>query len=710
MVFEVLVVVILMLVILSLIVYFITSRINQKTKNKKTIPESHPLYPTNNLISTDIDPPDKDTISENSSETEETNEPDEQTLTPQNKEIIDKKDNKPSNHKRAIIPVEKRGPRRPEFIEKKEKLDISKRSYPKPEIVCWKREREWYIGVEISEDLVDVADINVLQDEVPLLEDTLYKHHWKLNNLYGKIDVRTPNEYICIVGSECYLLFKLSGSDFSHGRHVKIPYIGSYLAIVPEGWQRNEELAGMAPSAPEPVCIDGCRAHYFDLLENENINIAFKDSMGQSINITNNESQFRFLGNELHDASEHFGPLFIGCPPQLSIVNGNWKDIAIVVVGEEGSGIGQWRKSFKPNSTVTEQTMPNEITKEIAIRKAGWFFVRFYNLDEQLIDSMDFRFITGLNRITIKDSQLFPIETGHKQAIIEFEHNKGYCFKPLGISLEMLAIEQHNEKTIAVIPSDAFYDHTKWSVGLSDKNRVTIEILVKRIWWNLAEGNEPPSQWQDRCLQLSTKDFKATTVQTIWIRLPKCRYTNFIAVGFQRTTSREFTLKVNENMLAIPLRDFSDSQEVATYNDTNFLTVWLEDNGVEYECHIACLKAKDTQKKRSKLEPIPITWDVKLYLDCLLKKTYFIPDLKSSLIRLARDKNTPMHCRDDIFQWSSQLFKQNPNHDLIWKSFCAVDRYLYPKPKCTNWIPMPEAARKDIINAQKKLDQWWSDS
>ena len=120
---------------------------------------------------------------------------------------------------------------------------------------------------------------------------------------------------------------------------------GSYLAIVPAAWERDEEKAGTAPAMPEPVYLEGCRAHFFDLMENAS-QIAFRGCVTGSVVIGSGGPRFQLVGQEVHDASEHLGPLFGGSQPRISIVEGSWWSVGMIVVGEEGGGRGRWRTSF----------------------------------------------------------------------------------------------------------------------------------------------------------------------------------------------------------------------------------------------------------------------------------------------------------------------------------------------------------------------------
>jgi hypothetical protein len=463
---------------------------------------------------------------------------------------------------------------------------------PKPEVICWKRNREWILGIEIPEELRDAAEMSILQNNVRLSEDDLRKGCWRLISLMGQIDIHmSDGEKIEIdFNKSNYLIFKLSGSNLDQGRYVKRPCAGSYLVIVSENWERDEELAGIAPATPEAVCLDGYCAHFFDLVDGSNSKIAFKNRADE---IVSDGPRFELVGHELHDAAEHRGPLFRNSPPTVRVANGNWADVGTIVIGEEGINRGRWRESFNPNPGMKEQLLPDRITSV----KAGWYFVRFYNLQDELIDSLDFRFVAGLRKITIYGDSLFPSAMGYREAIVEFQHDETYCVESAHRDLEGIKVEHTEQRTKLTIPPSPNYDRTIWLVGPCSGSRVEVEILLHRVWWAIGRVDKPPSQWQALCLSVSWDDFKATSDKAIWLRFPQCRYIDSVRVGFHQARSRPFFVKVAETKLAIPLCEFSDSQELADRKEGCSLKVWVvKVNGSYHEAVVITVAAEVVER------------------------------------------------------------------------------------------------------------------
>ncbi len=454
-----------------------------------------------------------------------------------------------------------------------EKSTNSRRLGPKPEVVCWKRAREWILGIELPEDLWGIAEVSVFQDDMRLTEDDSEETCWQLAKLSGRIAVRTVNHESDIntdLGSESFLTFRLSGLDLNRGRFVKQPSSGSYLVIAPQDWERCHELANAAPVTPEPVCLDGFWAHFFDIRGGSPTTIAFQDHTGRSIVIGSAGPRFELVGQEVQDACESLGPLFIGQTPLLSIVDGSWGNVGIVVLGEEGRGIGRWRTSFSPNPALGRQQLPDEI----ASRKAGWYFVRIYNLEAELISSLDFRFAAGLGAIELPESNAFPSAPGHQAATVELRHDADWLVTRASAGLGEVNVERIDEKTVLTIPPTHDLDRTQWLFGPGGGPQVEVSILIERIWWTASEEKSLPKQWTDKQFVVTREELKASSTRALWLHFPKHRWTDCVLVGFNHTRVRLYRVLATESTVAIPLRDFGDSSEMDTIGEFP-LRLWV---------------------------------------------------------------------------------------------------------------------------------------
>ncbi len=467
-----------------------------------------------------------------------------------------------------------------------------------PEIVCLKIGRKWIPAVEVPEDLLQNADLSVLHDGVPLSRDGLPRSQeefaqgcWPLKQVCGEVTVQWNGEesFQMALGQESCLLFKLSGKYQNEGRLVKFPSSGSYLAIVPDNWERDDDPSGPPPAAPEAVSLAGCRAHFFDLEQNSGKKIVFRTPDGP-FELKPKAVRFALAGKQLNDATENRGPLFGQVPPKIRALGARrWKDVKTIVVGEEGSGKGKWRMAFHPDPEQSEQDLP----LEFAARKGGWYFLRFYDSNDDLMESLDFRFLRPLKEIKISQPPPLPGEGGHRPTCVEFFHEPGCVVRPSNGSSynhgeipavdhgQVLTaeynIQREYDKTILTIPADPAYDETCWSVSFEDgpeAARVEVTILVERVWWAVGEENSAPSEWGDGPLALARSDFAAISRKALWLRLPGSHRVNKVLVGFKRPKARPCSIKTTEKMVAIPLRDFCDCPEIQAIG-TASLGLWI---------------------------------------------------------------------------------------------------------------------------------------
>jgi hypothetical protein len=487
--------------------------------------------------------------------------------------------------------LEKRGGR-PRVAEPKaigEQAPEIRQKVVRAEIVCWKSAREWFVGVELTGSTIARGEIHVFQNGPPLIEDEHETGCWPLKELCGQVVVRLEPADIRIALDDRFLLFRLSGRDLNEGCRVNRPSLGSYLVIAPRAWERDEELSGRAPATPERVFIDGYRAHFFTL-DTDTAVIAFKDESGEIIKLKTRELQFELVGHRVNDFSENMGPLFGGSPPQIRAADRiMWADIETIVVGEEGNGRDRWRMSFMPKLGELDQALPGNVRG----KKGGWYFLRFYDRTDDLIESMDFRFISGLREVEIIQSGPFPGPGGHKAATVKFRHEKGWKVISAGSKSRSLVVKNEARKTTITVPADPAFDHTYWNIVMPKFDdmrpdivmppsvKVELRILVERVWWSRRDANGGESVWFDEPILAKRRDFAATSTLTVEIHFPKARWTEEVYIGFDESTQHRYLVQVDETSVSIPLRDFGGAAAVANRNQAASLKLWIPAKGGE---------------------------------------------------------------------------------------------------------------------------------
>jgi len=457
----------------------------------------------------------------------------------------------------------------------------------RPEIVCWKRARQWIVAVEVP-DRPGFTIERVSQGGVKLEKDER-KRCWNLEHASGEVAVEfaegeSAGEKVTLSSDADCLLFKLIGQNQNKGRLVKSPSTGSYLVVAPSTWQRDHKLSGLPSVMPEPVSLPGFQAHFFELLKTGDQVIAFRNEHGEPKRIERKRSQFELVGTRLRDSHGYMGPLFGGEPPQIRARQEQaWNDIQLIVVGTEGAGKGKWRETFKPISGSRQQALP----VEVATRRDGWYFLRFYDTKDELVESLDFRLVAALQDIRANCTP-FPLAGEHQHAQVEFQHTGTLVVQPRGTPVWSTPIELLPGKTIVTLPPAPQFDDTRWVIG-SEKPRVEIRVVTDRLWWAIGDENVSPSQWECGILSVSREDFSATSSKALWLQLPRPRWALRVLAGFEQSRARQYPMKVSEARIAIPLREFRDSQELSQTERDHFFNIWVERDGAQIHGIVAIL-------------------------------------------------------------------------------------------------------------------------
>jgi len=490
---------------------------------------------------------------------------------------------------RQELPPDKRGGGRPRGSTKQLATAPSQEPKPrslKPEIICWNERWRWIVGIEVPEEF---ESLSITQNSEVLEQDNSEEVRYPLHYIEGTVKVAwTEGEKDIPIMKEGrnYLIFKMRRDWKGLGRLVNRPTSGYYLAIVPKEWKRDEEMSGGAPVAPENVQLDGYKAHFFGPRQNGDTPIAFIDANGERIQVEFGSSHFQLVGNEIFDSSDDMGSLFGEEPPRIKTIDEReWNNVRVVVVGEEGSGRSRWRMQFFPQEGANEQHMPDELTN----RRGGWYFIRIYDKDDDLLESMDFRFIAGLRDIQIMNSECLPEPVGYNDVTVQFIHQANCKVEPAGEEIyHALTIRLENDFTIATIPPDPIYDKTHWI--LSDRSaKVKVTILVKRVWWYVGRLGVVPANWTDKTVSLSRKHFTAITDKALWLKFPRKRWLTKIEVGFDRTKADIINVEVEKKEISVPLRDFCTKEEIGNTLVEFAMKIWVSPEGTK-NCEAIVLK------------------------------------------------------------------------------------------------------------------------
>ena len=414
----------------------------------------------------------------------------------------------------------------------------------KPALVCRLTGR-WVVGVEVPDELCE-EEPKVQQGSTDL-EDPRRLGWWLLLDPLGAVNVKTTDGTVYPIEAAPYRCFKLSRNQ-EHGRLVKNPTAGNILVVAPADWR----LEGHRLCSPPQTVLGGtCRAYPCFLSPNEAEAVRFRTPEGSCVEVYSRGALFDLEGHRVDDAHADAGPFFGPEPPHLECLPG--ATYCKVVAGEAGEV--QSRKRWAKSAATYEQLLP--IIRE---RGAGWFFLRIYDEKEDLVDTLDFRFATGLDGVEIESVPEAPGPQGHRSARVMFRHQSGLSIRP---STEKVRTKAVPQGSVAYLPAEPEWNATSWIVSAGEARQVELQLRLNRVWWALGEtGRRPsPGQWTDRPVPpIPAQDLPAASTRLL--RLRGVRGARELTLGFDFERRRPLHIGGEQDEVDFRLSDLVEAEEL----------------------------------------------------------------------------------------------------------------------------------------------------
>lgn len=402
--------------------------------------------------------------------------------------------------------------------------------------------------------------------------------------------------------------FKLSGQNLNRGRLVKHATNGFYLLVVPSNWTCiNIESSCLESKQPDQLATDLWHGYFSRIDHNKTIFPRFETSTGSEMICEWKRTHFIFEGNHINDAFSHLGPLFGLNPPMIKAnLTSDWHEIGTIVLGQEGTGRNKARWELFPQRT---QQVQDLLPKHL-VQRSGWYFLRFYDRDDNLLESFDFRFVANLTEIIYSRNLLIPSTDGHESTKIVLRH-----IKPLSIKSEqhelLEPIRISETETHVIVPPEPVYDSSEWCFN----EKVPIKFELNRLWWGVAAENaeEINIEWQDKPFELEESRFDATSSETLWLKRPRNAKINSFYYGFEYSSKRELSHAHRGGNFSIPLREFESAPDIKV-DGTNF-QFWISELGSDGTCCEHEVTVFRIKKKK---------WHCKILLCSFLSETWLL--------------------------------------------------------------------------------------
>lgn len=426
----------------------------------------------------------------------------------------------------------------------------------RPELVCWKEGMAWVVGVEVPDELVE-QDLRVVDGEGnDLQEDQLQELRFPLMDPLGAVTVRWSDAASIMEAERCFdasdhRIFKVARSR-ANGRRVARVTRGNYVVIAPRALSRDEAVGGTAPVAPENVIPEQAKvlAHHL-LVEGKGDGLVLNESGPSRVEVRpSTATVYELIGHIVEDAHTGAGPLFGREPPHLRMEGA--AESSLFVVGVEGP-------SPRPRSRQAAMSF-DELRDWLDDNEPGWFYVRAYDANDELLESLDFRYVRGLEAIEVDEPSPLPGPQGHRPAKVVFRVAPGTVVSPVDGPPEVASLDPVRADGV-VLPARPDAGKATWRVGSGDGSAVEVVVHVPRIWWAFtASGNaDEPHAWSDRLHMLSVDDLRPTSLMHLSVLLPEPGWADEVTVGFRDGSPRRLPVPRSERVLHYPLRNLGES-------------------------------------------------------------------------------------------------------------------------------------------------------
>ena len=378
----------------------------------------------------------------------------------------------------------------------------------------------------------------------------------RVPSLTGRLTVSSQDgqEHVVPLFEGKPLIFKLRKNWAGEGLRIARVTTGHFIVIAPDAWQRT----GRAPIEPDGCSDTAFRAHYFhrDATASDDGVDGFRE-WGESPAAFGIE----LTGRRIYDDADD-GMLFVADVPTLE----SSPKIGWARVGEETEP--GWGQNFRPD----RQSLP-----DILAGKEGRFFLRVYDPEVSLVDSVAFRYLRDLRRIDVDGAEytqhtvIVPGKTGYPRTEVRFVGTDGSTLTP---ELAPHALQAIAPAGGVAVPPHPDADRISCSLG-SGASTVNVVLDLPRIWWRLEDRRSDPGEWRDTPLVMTREEFKNHAYADGTLSLLSKRQTS-VRAGFDDQLDQPYIRKIDDSRIAIPLAHFVDYTQIdrRLNGDARFNVEW----------------------------------------------------------------------------------------------------------------------------------------
>ena len=432
----------------------------------------------------------------------------------------------------------------------------SKPGLRRPRLVCIEDQGRWTLAVEMRGSQ-RVQMVTQAEDSLLRVGDRAFA----LTSLCEGIHVHSGTEVLefplCAEGKEAFL-FRSARDWSSKGVICQRVTSGSYIAVVPSSWERDEERCGSPSIAATATNVPGYSAHSFNIEDERDAAIAFIKPCGSRY-LCPYRSAVKLHGQMVPDQPEVLPPLFMHVFPAMELCKGlSWEEISEVHIRQHG----QLQEKFAATPTECLDEQGNCV---LPIGGSGTYEVRLLGLDGRELAFREVRFARGLRSLQIQGELMCPGREGHAPCELCFQVD-GAAQVRLQNPQSELQVTQINGQIRCVIPPEPAFDQTAWLYE-EESFQTPVTVDLSRIWWTVVDTSlsSLPPGWIDRPLDLKREEFRPTSKKVLLIRSKPEAQKCIQGTGFCLDNLRKHLQSEEPRVLKLPLRVLGDDDRL---NDT----------------------------------------------------------------------------------------------------------------------------------------------
>lgn len=413
----------------------------------------------------------------------------------------------------------------------------------RPRLMCRSVGDSWELYLRFNEFtrsekvFLNGEPIEVSGDEYPVVALT---EHLNLEIAGSKNEIK-------LFAPDKPLIFKLTQRDRRTGMHVKKITSGHFIVIAPVAWKRigTPFVEDQALRKDDRFRVHHFYREYDSKNEEEQIQ-AFEQcpNVPQTMPL-----QIRGTSVLEADGTE----LYIGeNEPTLGTPN----PFSVILIGSVEDST--WHEVFDPNDSSLSGVMNG---------REGRFYIRAYDHNKELADSLEFSYLSKLRGITVDRNEIqnrdliVPSEDGYDTMQVEFLVSQSTDFEVVPVNPNL-----HHPSTSTELSVQANHAADLIQCKLNiDGTTNELELKLPRVWWRVtSESNEESIDWNDRPIEMSQADYRDLSAKGSRLEISLPSVVDSCQIGFGENLDKKFPSLKNASM-SVGFDEFRYHQEVEHY-------------------------------------------------------------------------------------------------------------------------------------------------